>query len=224
MPTGAMLMTILVTISVSQFIPDSLDWRKHGVVPPVRNQGYIGSSEVYAGVASIESLHTIHTGQLTPLSVTEVVDCCTKLENIYSCVQRLHGLCSQADYLHGGKADTCHSSSCTPAATIAGHKNISKGDEAALQEAVAKTPVLTVIYAGLTSFQLYKGGVYSDPKCTDKQPDHALLIVGYGTENGDDYWICQNSWGPSWGLSGYIRIARNKGNTCGIASWASYPI
>jgi len=74
------------------------------------------------------------------------------------------------------------------------------------------------------AFGAYKDGVYNDTTCT-QYVKHAVLVVGYGTyqNTGQDYWLVKNSWGEFWGLNGYIRMSRNNGNQCAIASYATIP-
>lgn len=87
-------------------------------------------------------------------------------------------------------------------------------------------PVSVAIDAHLDSFQYYGGGVYYDPKCGNTPDDvnHAVLVVGYGVEDdGTKYWLVKNSYGKTWGLDGYIKMAKDRGNHCGIATYASVP-
>merc|ERR1712054_528456 len=121
--------------------------------------------------------------------------------------------------------------------------DVPKKDETALKAAVSKQPVSVAIEADKSAFQLYKGGVLDNKKC-GKQLDHGVLVVGYGTDGGKDYWKVKNSWGTSWGKDGYIMLARKGKNNstettgrkllgggggggaageCGILKQPSYP-
>ena len=110
---------------------------------------------------------------------------------------------------------------------ISDYKNISSNNETLLKAIVSQQPVSVAIQANLTSFRLYSQGVYSDEECGDEL-DHGVLIIGYGTQNGSDYWVIKNSWGLDWGENGYMKMLRNYVNSssglCGIASVPSIPI
>ena len=94
-----------------------------------------------------------------------------------------------------------------------------------LEDAVANVGPISVGVAVNKDFLFYSEGVFDDASCSSAVEDqaHAVLAVGYGTENGKDYWLIKNSWSTWWGDEGYIKIAR-KGNICGVATSPSYPI
>ena len=84
---------------------------------------------------------------------------------------------------------------------ITGYANIPYGDEQALKNAVATYgPVAVAIDASEWGFTYYSSGIYTSRTCSPSNNNHAVLVVGYGRENGQDYWIIKNSWGQSWGL------------------------
>ena len=85
-----------------------------------------------------------------------------------------------------------------------------------------QTQMITLLKLGPISgsvnannMQFYTSGVFS--QC-GTEPNHGMTIVGM---DADGNWIVKNSWGPGWGMKGYITI--KSGNTCGIAQEGFQP-
>lgn len=100
-----------------------------------------------------------------------------------------------------------------PEASLSTWKAVSS-DEDEIAATLATTGPLSVLM-NANFLQFYKSGIYNPFSCDKSSLDHAVLLVGYGTSRGKDYWIVKNSWGEKWGEKGYFRILRGKG-TCGI--------
>ncbi|KXJ80679.1 hypothetical protein RP20_CCG023928 [Aedes albopictus] len=197
-------------VTVAATAVTSIDWRTKGAVTPVKDQGLCGSCYSFSALGALEAQHFNKTGKLVNLSEQNIVDCTLSYGN---------------NGCDGGSmtTTTCGFNSANVGATATGYVRLPVS-EASLQTAVATIgPVSVAIDASQPSFQQYKSGIYYDPLCSSTQLDHGVLVVGFGTANGTDYWLVKNSWGTSWGEQGYFRLARNRNNHCGVASDASYP-
>ncbi|XP_066979395.1 crustapain-like [Macrobrachium rosenbergii] len=213
-----------------------VDWREKGAVNPVKDQGQCGSCWAFSAVSSLESFHFIETGELVSLSEQNLVDCSTDYGNYgcgggwpfqaYQYIMDNNGIDTEESYPYLAVDDTCHFDPANVGATVREYVKLPVDDEHALQEAVQeKGPVSVCIDASQESFGSYGGGVYYEPNCDSYISNHAVNVVGFGVEDsGDEYWIVRNSWGPSWGEEGYIKMARNKDNNCAIATFAVYPV
>jgi cathepsin L len=215
--------------------PTNLDWRSSGAVTAVKDQKQCGSCWSFSTTGSTEGCHKIATGSLVSLSEQNLIDCSsnTKYGN-HGCNGGLMtsamkyiidngGVDTEASYPYTASQGTCHYSAANKAATLKSYINVKKGDENDLQAHVNLGPTSVAIDASQSSFQFYSSGVYYEPKCSSSSLDHGVLAVGWGVDNGSEYWLVKNSWGTTWGLQGYIEMARNKNNNCGIATQATRP-
>jgi len=213
----------------------SINWVDEGAVTPVKNQGSCGSCWAFSTTGAIEGRYYISRGTLNSLSEQDLVDCSKEnsgcsgglMDYAFEFVVGNGGLCSEGDYPYVGYQNwRCGDSQCSKYDPITNYADV-RATTAALEAACAEGPVSIAIEADQSSFQQYRGGVL-DAACGTSL-DHGVLLVGYGSDAGQDYWLVKNSWGEYWGENGYIRLCRNCNanngeGQCGILMSASYPI
>jgi len=214
---------------------DSVDWVTKGAVTPVKNQGQCGSCWAFSTTGSTEGRSQIANGQLISLSEQQLVDCDTRrdhgcggglMDYGFEYIQSNGGIDTEEDYPYKARDGHCDSTKAAKhVATVTGYKDVPQNNPDQLRQAVSQGPVSIAIEADKSSFQLYNGGVFDASTCGTNL-DHGVLVVGYGSDGGQDYWKVKNSWGASWGEQGYIRLVSQSSGAgqCGMYKQPSYPI
>lgn len=225
-------------------VPVSIDWVNNGAVTPVKNQGQCGSCWSFSTTGALEGAYYIKNGVLDSFSEQQLVDCDTRknggkdmgcngglMDNAFSWIEKNGGLCTEEDYAYTSgttkTAGTCDTS-CTvvSGSEIISYTDVKANSDNDMMTALAQQPVSIAIQADQKDFQLYNSGVFTG-SCGTKL-DHGVLVVGYGSLDGEDYYRVKNSWGTTWGDNGYIYLGRgdkfnNGSGQCGMLMQASYP-
>jgi len=208
--------------------PASKDWVSLGAVTPIKNQGQCGSCWAFSTTGGIEGQNFLKNHKLSSFSEQELVDC-SQAEGNQGCNGGLmddgftyvesNGLCFESAYPYEGTDGTCRKSSCTSQVSVTSFTDIAQGSTSDLKTAIGNVGPISIAVDANMFWQLYTDGIFSH-YCNPSKLDHGVLAVGYDT----GYWKVKNSWGESWGESGYIRLAGTTENTCGLANSASYPV
>jgi len=213
--------------------PDSVDWRQKGAVNGIKNQGQCGSCWAFSAICALEGQTAIHGGSLPDASEQQIVSCDPSSQGcnggwpdkVYNYVggQGSNGVDTQSSYPYTASDSACDrqktSDNQNVAATCSRPHSVGSS-EGALEEAVGNVGPISICLDAAGAFHSYSGGIFNDASC-GHSINHAVACVGY--DNGQDFWIVRNSWGTSWGESGYIRMKKRGQNLCGMLSESCYP-
>ncbi|GAB0089449.1 digestive cysteine proteinase 1 [Sergentomyia squamirostris] len=217
-------------------LPEQYDWRLYGAVTPVKDQSVCGSCWSFGTIGAIEGAYFLKNGgNLVRLSQQALIDCSWGYGNngcdggedfrVYQWMMKHGGVPTEEEYGgYLGQDGYCHIENVTLVAPITGFVNVTPSNVNAFKVALFKHgPLSVAIDASRKTFSFYSHGVYYDKECKNDVDglDHAVLAVGYGIMNGEQYWLVKNSWSNYWGNQGYILMSA-RDNNCGVMTSPTY--
>lgn len=204
------------------------DHRDSNCLTEPRWQGLCGACYAFAGVTVMEWLHCMKTGQLVEFSEQYLIDCGKLFYNkMRGCeggevlpmaefIQNF-GLQLRSEYLYRGQNQKC---------PYDWHVDLKKTGKARIKlndatvvnrslwaKAIQYQPLLVELSVFVDSFERYGGGVHTRPPCVPN-PDHLVLLVGHGRQDGLEFWLIRNSFGSGWGERGYYKLAKGDALRC----------
>ncbi|MFS7999245.1 putative zingipain [Helianthus anomalus] len=182
---------------------------------PLKYPINISSGWAFSVTGAVEGINKIVTGNLVPVSEQELVNCDTSynqgckgglVDHAFEFIIKNGGIHTEEDYPYTATDGICDANKTKTKVVTIDYYEYVPNDELSLQKAVANQPTSVAVRVGCLEFQLYKSGIFSGSCGSDL--DHAMLVIGYGTESGKPYWLVKNSWGRDWAMDGYVKIGR----------------
>ncbi|CAH0700310.1 unnamed protein product [Spodoptera exigua] len=190
----------------------------------LKKANILNAQSEHTRFGAIESQYALKNGKLAEFSEQQTVDCdkgsggCGGglMTSAFSTIMEMGGLESESDYPYIAKSQSCQFDAGKVAVKLSGCTNYKLKSQERLKELVATVgPIAIAVKA--SNFQGYHGGVMKDDLCNYGQINHAILLVGYGTEDGKPYWLAKNSWDTTFGEDGYIKFPRGDNyDSCGV--------
>ena len=215
-------------------LPDRIDWRNYSIVTPVKNQGQCGSCWAFAAAETLESHWAIYTKNLVVLSEQQILDCTPNpnhcggtggcggatVELAFKQIMKM-GLTAEDSYPYissNGTDSVCDESQIwLPSAVMRSFENVAPNDyEQVVLWLYGRGPLAVSVDA--SKWFAYESGIFNGCNQTNPDLNHAVQLIGMEKmfDTGEEFWIVRNSWGESWGESGYIRLQKSADVTCGI--------
>jgi len=192
-----------------------VDWRGKGAMTPIKDQKQCGSCWAFSTTGGVEGAEFVKSGSVTSLSEQSLVDCSGSygnqgcngglMDNAFKFI-KAKGIPTESSYPYTARDGSCKTFTIST-------KISTYTDTSNLATDVAKQPISVAVDA--SKWSSYRSGTYS---CSGRVSlDHGVLLAG----SYSSYWIIKNSWGPSWGMSGFMQLS--KSSDCGVTQAASYP-
>lgn len=196
---------------------ESFDWREvDGVVTSVKNQGPCGSCWAFSTIGNLEGRYKLVYNENALFSEQMLVDCSQQnggcegglMDLAFEDLSSMK-LISADDYPYFATGGVCKADSLPGLDIVGGCVYADTQEEDEIAKMLQKYGPLSVALDA-EWLQYYWGGIHDPYFCNDSI-NHAVVLVGFGEENGKKYWIIKNSWSSQWGEMGYFRLARGSG-------------
>jgi len=204
-----------------------IDWRSSGCITVPKAQKSCNSCYAQATLALMEFFHCRQTKKLTDFSAQYIIDCGSKsslngckggkISQVGQFIKK-YGIELNSMYPYTGKESQCPYDSESDRKKKAGYLRPSIThwqhftDMVAWYKWLPKSPIIVGINMP-KDFMGYGGGIHDGLDC-DASMVHAMLLVGSGQENGNEFWLLKNSFSDAWGEGGYYRLSKSAPLRC----------